>query len=61
MSDQEFWLTAVQFERLAPLQPVRTRLTVVDLAAHEWVGLAAYRLQGRTDRLLPGPDTMQQP
>ena len=35
MSDQEFWLTAVQFERLAPLQPVRTRLTAVDLAAHE--------------------------
>ena len=45
----------------APLQPVETRLTAVDLAAHEWVGLAAYRLQGRTDRLLAGPNTMQQP
>jgi uncharacterized SAM-binding protein YcdF (DUF218 family) len=39
----------------APLQPVGTRLAGVDLAAHEWAGLAEYYLQGRTDRLLPGP------
>ncbi len=30
-------------------------LTMVDLAAKEWVGLVAYRLAGRTDALFPGP------
>ena len=39
----------------APLQPVGNRLSALDLAAHEWAGLAAYRVQGRTARLLPQP------
>jgi uncharacterized SAM-binding protein YcdF (DUF218 family) len=26
-----------------------------DLAVREWMGLAAYRLTGKIDRLLPGP------
>ena len=44
---------------LALLQPAATRLLMVDLAAYEWVGLVVYRLQGRTDRLLPGPTAGQ--
>jgi uncharacterized SAM-binding protein YcdF (DUF218 family) len=31
-------------------------LSLVDLAAKEWVGLVAYRLTGRTDALFPGPE-----
>lgn len=30
-------------------------LSLVDLAAKEWIGLVAYRLTGRTDALYPGP------
>jgi uncharacterized SAM-binding protein YcdF (DUF218 family) len=40
----------------APLQPVGARLDAVDLAAHEWAVLVTYRLEGRTDRLLPAPE-----
>jgi hypothetical protein len=31
------------------------RLLRLDEATHEWIGLVAYRLMGRTDTLLPGP------
>jgi uncharacterized SAM-binding protein YcdF (DUF218 family) len=30
-------------------------LRICELALHEWIGLAAYRLSGRIDHLFPGP------
>jgi hypothetical protein len=32
------------------------RITQADDAVHEWMGLIAYRLAGRTIELLPSPD-----
>lgn len=32
-----------------------TGIAILDAAAHEWAGLIAYRLMGRTDALFPGP------
>ena len=29
----------------------------IDVAVHEWLGLIAYWLTGRTEALLPGPDS----
>lgn len=42
---------------LANLGRVRiiSRLTLLDLAMHEWLGLAYYRLSGRTNELFPAP------
>ncbi|AXK80332.1 YdcF family protein [Pseudolabrys taiwanensis] len=34
---------------------VSSGLRVLDLAVHEWLGLIAYRLTGKTDALLPSP------
>ncbi|NHO33574.1 YdcF family protein [Acetobacter fallax] len=31
------------------------RMAVLDWAAHEWIGMAAYRARGWTDTLFPGP------
>jgi hypothetical protein len=36
-----------------PIQPDNLRR--VDLAVHEWLGLAAYRIRGFSDEWLPGP------
>ena len=35
---------------------VSTNLVRADVASHEWLGLIAYWLMGRTDELLPGPE-----
>jgi uncharacterized SAM-binding protein YcdF (DUF218 family) len=39
----------------APLSNPGLRLNRFDGAVHEWLGLVAYRLMGRTDSVLPGP------
>ena len=39
---------------------VSSNLVRADIAVHEWLGLLAYWLTGRTDALLPGPDGAQQ-
>lgn len=41
------------YSRLAP--SVATGLTLLDLAAHEWVGLLTYRLTNRTSQVFPAP------
>jgi uncharacterized SAM-binding protein YcdF (DUF218 family) len=48
------WRTTKAGRRRQP-QPMGTKLAAIDLAAHEWAGLADYRLKGRTDSLFPGP------
>jgi uncharacterized SAM-binding protein YcdF (DUF218 family) len=36
--------------------PVSERLTLLDMAVKEWIGLAAYRIAGNTSDWLPGPE-----
>ena len=38
-----------------PMVSIADGLQALDLAAHEWIGLATYRLFGRTHELLPSP------
>lgn len=38
-----------------PVDSIADGLEALDLAAHEWIGLASYRLFGRTTELFPGP------
>ena len=41
-----------------PFDKVSEGLRRVDVATREWVGLLAYRLAGRTNALLPGPEAV---
>jgi uncharacterized SAM-binding protein YcdF (DUF218 family) len=51
----------VAFRTLGPGQPVgwwidaAQSMRTFEIAAKEWIGLAAYRATGRIDRLFPGP------
>ena len=38
-----------------PMVSIADGVQTLDLAAHEWIGLATYRLFGRTHELLPSP------
>ena len=42
-------------ERLLPALNISGGLRRLDFAMHEWIGLVAYRLTGRTDALFPAP------
>jgi len=48
------WHSTPRWRWLQPTEFGRA-LATVDDAVHEWVGLIAYRLTGRTGELLPGP------
>lgn len=47
---------AVQQPLVAIFTPPGEKLAELDWALHEWEGLLAYRLAGRTAALFPGPD-----
>jgi uncharacterized SAM-binding protein YcdF (DUF218 family) len=49
------WRVAGRDHRLAFSNLAVDGLQRTDLAVREWLGLAAYRLTGKIDRLLPGP------
>ena len=41
--------------RQPPFWAVAAKLAMLDWAAHEWIGLAVYYLQGRTTAFFPAP------
>lgn len=44
-----------------PGTDLSTGLQRLDFAVHEWLGLAVYRVAGKTDALFPGPDDTHSP
>lgn len=49
------WRTRGWRDAMVPFRRLSAGLARVDVAVHEWVGLIAYRLTGRSAALLPGP------
>ena len=51
-----FYTTGLGFEDFRPTLNPLGNLKTFSLAAHEWIGLAAYWASGRIDRFFPGPN-----
>jgi len=49
------WRTGSGETLLAPSTFARDGLERIDIGIREWMGLAAYRISGKTSELLPGP------
>lgn len=49
------WRTRGPIDATRPFAALPDGLTTTDLAVHEWIGLAAYRLTGKTAELFPAP------
>jgi hypothetical protein len=47
------WRTRGPADATMPFSMLPAGLTVTDAAVHEWLGLVAYRLTGRTAELFP--------
>jgi uncharacterized SAM-binding protein YcdF (DUF218 family) len=49
------WRTRGPIDLVLPFESVTAGLRRTDTAVHEWIGLVAYRLTGRTAELFPAP------
>jgi uncharacterized SAM-binding protein YcdF (DUF218 family) len=49
------WRTRGPIDAVQPFGSLATGLRLTDIAVREWVGLAVYRLTGKTAELFPGP------